>query len=156
MLNPEAQEILPESLQQGIAESIREHVRMPFSNNWRVDVVDANGIKGLVSRDCLECTTPTYSAENGVEIADRLYANGAQVYGWDLEWTGGWGGAGTETADEFMAKMKAAESDLLLPGKIMILAHDHIFTSPDELYKFFVRALREGYEFRTVDSYGTD
>lgn len=154
MQHPEAKEILPEQQKRWIHESIRSHARMPFTNNWRVSYADWSGRNKTLSEDCRQCTVPAYSGDNGVKIADRLFENGQQVYGWDVEWTGGWGGSGTETADEFMAKMKSAYNRL--DGKIMVLTHDHVFASPDELYKFFVRAKEEGYVFRTVDTYGTD
>lgn len=135
-------------------------VRMPYTNNWRVKMTNGHGD---IHYDCVQCTTPIESGRMGVKIADKLFANGAQVFGWDTEWHSGWGTGLVESPEEMMATVrqllylsgKVGES-----GKVVILNHDHGFIGSPEaqwaLEKFFRMALAEGFEFRTLDTYHQD
>ncbi|XP_059094092.1 chitin disaccharide deacetylase-like [Tigriopus californicus] len=135
-------------------------IRMPFTNNWRVKMTNGHGD---IHFDCVFCTTPITSGQMGVKIADRLFANGAQVYGWDTEWHSGWGTGLSESPETMMATVRALvnNSDKVgESGKVVILNHDHGFIGNTEaqrsLEKFFFMAMAEGFEFRTLDTYHED
>lgn len=136
-------------------------VRMPFVNNWRVKM--ANG-QPDINFTCRNCIVPYDSAKIAGEVADLLFKSGKQVFGWDMEWRSSYGDGLTQTPEEvmkevrkFSAKFKQAKGG---PNKIVILNHDHGFMYGDEpkeaLVKFFQMAQKEGYEFRTLETYATD
>eukprot|EP00095_Tigriopus_kingsejongensis_P009345 maker-scaffold362_size196086-snap-gene-0.26 protein:Tk09345 transcript:maker-scaffold362_size196086-snap-gene-0.26-mRNA-1 annotation:"polysaccharide deacetylase" len=141
-------------------EILRGLVRMPFTNNWRVNMT--NGHKDL-HHNCYTCTVPWESSLLAMEIADILQAQGARVMGWDLEWPSDTTLGLLDTAENMLEQLKTLTSDLIIgeANKIVLLNHDHGFiTHPDEaqseLEKFFREAKAAGFIFRTMDTYHTD
>lgn len=123
-------------------------VRMPYTNNWRV---------GEIKRDCVRCTVPNTSGQNGVEIANVLQAQGKKVFGWDTEWEINWD----------TKRFKYSGKDLFFKlsrqqhrrNKIVILSHDIAYKpnpqrdEQESLQEFIRLAKNSGYKFDTLDNY---
>jgi len=128
------------------------HIRLPFSNNWRV---------GPISHDCYPCTVPASSGSNGVELTKALASEGASVFGWDMEWSINYNINRYRYGGETLFHRLNPRGGKL-PGKLVVLTHD-IAQRPGgdvngaaELSTFLSLAKQKGYEFRTVDTYLTD
>lgn len=129
-------------------------VRMPYSNNWRVP-------EKKIHADCGTCTVPAASGQRGIEIANRLSAEGRYVIGWDLEWAMDFK-ANRNQYGGSVAYMKLRTRHTKLPHKIVFLCHDIAFRTgggrdeEKELITFLQLAKKSGYTFRTMDTYVTD
>jgi len=135
-----------------VTNSMWNNIRLPFSNNWRV---------GNIAHDCYPCTVPASSGNAGVELAKALHNEGANVFGWDLEWNMNYNINRYRYGGEAMFYRLTPKGGKL-PGKTVVLTHDIAhrpggkFDSKSELVKFLSLALKKGYQFRRVDTYLTD
>lgn len=135
-----------------VTNTMWNNIRLPFSNNWRV---------GKVVHDCYPCTVPASSGNNGVELAKALASEGANVFGWDMEWNMNYNiNRYRYGGDAMFFRLNSRGGKL--PGKIVVLTHDIAhrpggqMDAKSELVKFFTMSLDKGYQFKTVDTYLTD
>ena len=100
------------------------YVRMPYSNNWRVNTLRSE--RSLVA-NCPGCTVGSNSGRNAMQIADILGAEGVQIFGWDLEWNMNFNTDRLKYGGLQMFMRLGSGANSKQRGKTVVLAHDRAF-----------------------------
>jgi len=115
--------------------------RLPGRNMWRIKERRSDDVK------------------SGSACADKLFAAGFKVYGWDLEWThDAHTGAPVQTVNDmlYLIERHLSEKRTVTEGHLVLLCHDEMFRKAweeTELKELIDKLRVKGYAFAHLSEY---